>query len=725
MACALDDLLEWAGSRTPSFHCDLSRYLSERFEPYGHKKFFFCNACDSAVDGVGSVCVNNRCRLAGIAPKRSKTGRRTSVHLLNVEVQLKSILKRTIHLISDTHNEIHEKELRGISPVLLSDTCDFPLYRGDMENVSEFRQKRLNLILTVSCDGVQFKKLSRSEAWPVYLRIEGLRFHHKNRYENIVLSGITFSRKSPSEQILGKLFRGLREEMNALQERGIEIMDKQQIRWLVFPKIRNAVIDFSGLKTMYTLPRWQSNFGCHLCAVSGERVGNRMCWYVEAPQRSDRRSNESILRDASLKTNGLKGVTSMMSLLTMERCRPDALHLIAEGVTCDLLKELFSASAKSPDIRVPNTAVPQLSETLQRTPNYTYSAKFVLGLEDFSTATGSEKESLMFVLFPLVAAERLCSRPAGSACILSFWILVRILERSSEFTTETAEVVRALATAMKNLWKEMSLFLFTLKVHVFLDHAIHEDMLFAGSPYHWTASPFESLHRRLQLRADQGTTNCEDTLIRNFVLRKELAILAEESSSHQGSEPLAKLYNAMLRDNKPRFRCDFRLKDDWFVPSHSAVSFSSLHQRHKEMMAVYDSWSFSSRLCKGDMVFASSCYWSSTKDTVQHFVCLDIERATLFGSVVVFAFNPSTLDAVALIDEFSTLDPFINLATSLEVDMENAASQTALHAVNLARRHNRFFKRVLAVHLQVRNAFHITCPATFVDAYDRAYVTSL
>lgn len=186
---------------------------------------------------------------------------------------------------------------------------------------------------------------------------------------------------------------------------------------------------------MYTLPRWQSNFGCHLCAVSGERVGNRMCWYVEAPQLSDRRSNESILRDASLKTNGLKGmgvyslvlftpkvtltvaiqgVTSMMSLLTMERCRPDALHLIAEGVTCDLLKglwkltwlalitcvnaavclELFSASAKSPDIRVPNTAVPQLSETLQRTPNYTYSAKFVLGLEDFSTATGSEKESV-------------------------------------------------------------------------------------------------------------------------------------------------------------------------------------------------------------------------------------------------------------------------------------------------------------------------------------------
>lgn len=101
-----------------------------------------------------------------------------------------------------------------------------------------------------------------------------------------------------------------------------------------------------------------------------------------------------------------------MSLLTMERCRPDALHLIAEGITCDLLKglfvsdslsltaspifplELFSASGKSPDIRVRNDAVPTISAILQATPNYTYSAKFVLGLEDFSKATGSEKEAV-------------------------------------------------------------------------------------------------------------------------------------------------------------------------------------------------------------------------------------------------------------------------------------------------------------------------------------------
>lgn len=309
----------------------------------------------------------------------------------------KKHFKRTFNLLLDIHGEIHQQALRGLFPQRLSDTCDFPLYREGMESVDEFRRRRLNLILTISCDGVRFK-LSRSEAWPVYLRLEGLRLQQKNRFENIVLSGIMFSRKPPTEEILGRLFSGLHEEMSVLEEHGMEVTDEQLRQWHVFPKIKNAVIDFSGLKTMYTLPRWQSNFGCHLCVAPGERVGSTMCWYVENPQRSDRRSNEFILRDASSKSNGLKGMTRIMSLLTMERCRPDALHLIAEGITCDLLKELFSASGKSPDIRVRNDAVPTISAILQATPNYTYSAKFVLGLEDFSKATGSEKEALIAVV---------------------------------------------------------------------------------------------------------------------------------------------------------------------------------------------------------------------------------------------------------------------------------------------------------------------------------------
>lgn len=45
-----------------------------------------------------------------------------------------------------------------------------------------------------------------SNAWPVYLRLEGLPFHEKNKYENMVLAGILFARKTPTENLVENLF---------------------------------------------------------------------------------------------------------------------------------------------------------------------------------------------------------------------------------------------------------------------------------------------------------------------------------------------------------------------------------------------------------------------------------------------------------------------------------------------------------------------------------------
>ncbi|VDP07611.1 unnamed protein product [Heligmosomoides polygyrus] len=49
----------------------------------------------------------------------------------------------------------------------------------------------------------------RSESWPIYIRLEGLPFEHKNRYENIILAGIMFTRKTPTEALLSEFFSRL------------------------------------------------------------------------------------------------------------------------------------------------------------------------------------------------------------------------------------------------------------------------------------------------------------------------------------------------------------------------------------------------------------------------------------------------------------------------------------------------------------------------------------
>ncbi|PIO67543.1 hypothetical protein TELCIR_10698 [Teladorsagia circumcincta] len=88
------------------------------------------------------------------------------------------------------------------------------------------------------------------------------------------------------------------------------------------------------------------------------------------------------------------------------------------------------------------------------TRNYTYADKFILGLEDFSCTTGSEKDALSFVVFPLAAAMNICADPVGGVAVLAYWILVRAIERSSELSINDFGGIQELARGMKYLCTE-------------------------------------------------------------------------------------------------------------------------------------------------------------------------------------------------------------------------------------------------------------------------------
>ncbi|VDP08741.1 unnamed protein product [Heligmosomoides polygyrus] len=160
----------------------------------------------------------------------------------------------------------------------LSETSSFPKYDRDIESVLDFRDRKITIVLTLNVDGVRFKKLSRSESWPVYIRLEGLPFKEKNKYENIILAGIMFTRKPPTETLLTELFSRLKHELEVLQREGIPIRTASDT-WICTPKLVNGIIDFAALQTLYGLPRWQSLQGCHLCTFPGERSGRRVIWF--------------------------------------------------------------------------------------------------------------------------------------------------------------------------------------------------------------------------------------------------------------------------------------------------------------------------------------------------------------------------------------------------------------------------------------------------------------
>ncbi|KAL6742947.1 hypothetical protein Aduo_016038 [Ancylostoma duodenale] len=150
-----------------------------------------------------------------------------------------------------------------------------------------------------------------------------------------------FTTKTSSEALLRELFSRLKQELAEIKREGIVIRDDVDVEWRCMPVLKNAVIDFAALKILFNSPRWMSRQGCHLCCYPGERIGRRNCWFVRFPNRADRRTNENIISDAALQQNGLTGNTQMMDLLTMDRCHPDALHMLSAGVTVDLMKEMF------------------------------------------------------------------------------------------------------------------------------------------------------------------------------------------------------------------------------------------------------------------------------------------------------------------------------------------------------------------------------------------------
>lgn len=268
--------------------------------------------------------------------KPSRTQCRSAIYSVRIRPQLEMILRSVLHHLVVVHSELH-LDVRG-ERNRCRETTNFAAYEEDIETLEEFVGFEMKVVLTMNFDGVRLKKISRSEMWPVYMRLEGLPFKEKNKYENNILVALLISRKPPSQHLLRELFYRMKTELRDLAEHPVPVDDKNGQEWKLRPVLSNAVMDFAALRTLFGCPKWSSKHGCHLCTMKGEIRGRRMIWFSRFPDTTERRTRESILVDSSANRNGLAGPTQMMELLTMDRCRPDSLHVLDEGITCDLFR---------------------------------------------------------------------------------------------------------------------------------------------------------------------------------------------------------------------------------------------------------------------------------------------------------------------------------------------------------------------------------------------------
>ncbi|KAK6041299.1 hypothetical protein COOONC_21196 [Cooperia oncophora] len=277
--------------------------MHEAYRRYGHSKSFHCNSCDSRLICPRAACRNTECPLLGVTPKRCKASKRTTIHFLQIEPQLSLILGRILSRLIQTHRQIHAEDDSGKR----SETYSFPWYKRFIETHTDFDECKINIILTINFDGVKLKKLSRSVLDISALAVANLAYLPSHRRSAVQgekqgrkhsIGWQTFSKKTPQKLCCEKCFLGqLRSELEALLDSGIPIVVDDRT-WFCTPVLSKGVIDFSALKTLYDLPRWQSQNGCHLCTFEGERRCHRVIWFPRFPYAGDRRTFASITRDA-------------------------------------------------------------------------------------------------------------------------------------------------------------------------------------------------------------------------------------------------------------------------------------------------------------------------------------------------------------------------------------------------------------------------------------------
>ncbi|CAJ0598540.1 unnamed protein product [Cylicocyclus nassatus] len=239
--------------------------------------------------------------------------------------------------------------------------------------------------------------------------------------------------------------------------------------------------------------------------------------------------------------------------------------------------------------------------------------------DEYSPANGATTENVDAAAAGPCCCCRSCSgSTTPNARIVVYWLTVRYLADIESFTVGRIGAVRMLALAMKTLWGIVSKKLFTLKLHCFIDHCVLEDLSQYGSPYLWSASPFERLHQQLQARVVQKKTNCEKTLVENFLLHKELTRLSSEQARHSKNPLFLRLHTKVLRHCKNRFPVSARLNNGWFVPAGSSLSFLDLKPQHQSLLVPFKEYLFCSRLCNDQSVYNSAVYWTRLSATMQH-----------------------------------------------------------------------------------------------------------
>ncbi|PIC12327.1 hypothetical protein B9Z55_028470 [Caenorhabditis nigoni] len=359
-------------------------------------------------------------------------------------------------------------------PMICGRLCDTEKYKDRLRKSENEYPNLITLFCSLNTDGFRKRGCARGEIWPIFLAAhdvaKGTGSFREYQSQFIILSGIMQTNTKLKPADFESFFERMKLELEEITKNPLKLKLGDN-EFEVRIELLQSILDMDASKKIRGLPVWQSYDSCSLCNIEGKQIrtknGRKICWYSK--DESDE-YDDSFLPESEFHSKSNEAFTGV-ALELLNTCLPppwadgfDNLHIIAEGTSRDLMKDLLGNGSKTgfpirKKIRVEWAAALSAANT----PRGRSSASLIDPIQ-LSTRTGSEVQQLFDIAVPtLIVLQK--TPTEWTVMLLLHWLVTRSVT-DCHLTEQKCEQIDRIHPTLRQIVGKRFPSLFTMKFHM-------------------------------------------------------------------------------------------------------------------------------------------------------------------------------------------------------------------------------------------------------------------
>ncbi|CAO4383883.1 unnamed protein product [Caenorhabditis nigoni] len=573
---------------------------------------FYCNRCGEKKINKRSMC--QKCKWS------SKNLLKTTTFVeCNMEWQMDQMLKFHGREIVIAHKNIHDNRRHLFQA---NDIRRHEGYLRNLETKEQYEKGEINLICTYSSDGAQFKRISRREATPVFINLEGLDVTSKKDGKSLCLVALSYSdggvKKHTIDGVIECIFEQIKDYSIEINLNGDKIVFK-----LV---LMSLLADMKEQALLTSLPNWFNTEGCSKCMTVGTKKTNGKITFDQSfPSRA--RTDDEMMYSAEQGIHGYscRRVPIIYSYIPPTIVSIDPFHVRGLGVCKDIIEE-FQKPKKWRSLKISSDKLEILKRSIDAIRPYTSEKIKTQSYKKLSKATGREIDKLSSITCAVVGITGSCSSKEFNALFLGLY-------RSMEFlgtVLASPGSLRLLLYACYKLHVKLERESISLKWHTFYDHLLDHEQAYG---HLHTTEIYEREHKSLMTTVHHQTTQCERILISRYIAGKVVGKKISEIVPSYTSEVKTAIVGS-LRTNTKSGEDDNYMKWEELTMEHIQLGNElgiSRNTRFLKRIHV--------KSVIGDLQFTAEKYWRNINSTSSVISYIDPSTGVFRFGVIEFMFS--------------------------------------------------------------------------------------